>query len=41
MVAVIVDGERMGGGNGDYIFLVEWRIGRITQVSSLTIQRHQ
>ena len=41
MVAVILDGERMGDGNGDYIFLIEWRVGRITQASTLIIQRQQ
>jgi hypothetical protein len=40
MVAVILDGENMGGRRDDYVFLVEWKIGRITQVSSFTIQCH-
>jgi len=40
MVAVISDCEEMGERRGDYVFLVEWKIGRITQVSSFTIQRH-
>jgi hypothetical protein len=40
MVAVILDGEEMRGGNGDYIFLVEWKIGRITLASLLMIQPH-
>jgi hypothetical protein len=40
MVAVILDGENMGGRRDDYVFLIEWKIGRITQVSSCTIQRH-
>jgi hypothetical protein len=40
MVAVILDGKNMGGWRGDYVFLVEWKIGRITQVSSFTIQCH-
>lgn len=40
MVAVILDGENMGGGRDDYVFLVEWKIGRITQVSSFTDQCH-
>jgi hypothetical protein len=37
MVAVILGEERMGDGNGDYIFLIEWRVGRITQASALII----
>ena len=41
MVAVILDGERMADGNGDYIFSVDWRVGRITQASTLIIQRRQ
>jgi hypothetical protein len=41
MVAVILDGENMEDWKSDYVFLVEWKIGRITQVSSFTIQRHQ
>lgn len=41
MVAVILDGEKMGGRKGDYVFLIEWKIGRITQASSLTIQHYQ
>ena len=41
IVAVILDGERMGDANGDYIFLIEWRVGRITQASALKIQRQQ
>ncbi len=40
MVVLIFDGEAMGETRGDYVFLVEWKIGRITQVSSFTIQRH-
>lgn len=40
MVAVVLDGEDMEGRTDDYIFLVEWKIGRITQVSSFTNQRH-
>jgi len=40
VVAVILDGENMGGRRDDYIFLVEWKIGRFTQVSSFTIQCH-
>lgn len=40
MVAVILDGEDTEGKRDDYIFLVEWKIGRITQVSSFIIQRH-
>jgi hypothetical protein len=40
MVAVILDGENIGGRRDDYVFLVEWKIGRITQVSSFTIQCH-
>jgi len=39
MVAVILDGEEMGSQKSDYVFLIEWKIGRITQASSLTIQR--
>jgi hypothetical protein len=30
----------MGGRRDDYVFLVEWKIGRITQVNSFTIQCH-
>lgn len=41
LVAVILDGQKMGDWKNDYVFLVEWKIGRITQVSSLTIQCHQ
>ena len=41
VVAVILDGEKEGDWKSDYVFLVEWKIGRITQASSLTIQRHQ
>ena len=41
MVAVILDGEKMGGRKGDYVFLIEWKIGRITQASSLTIQHYR
>src|SRR6266852_3408538 len=40
MVAVILDGENMGGRIDDYVFLVERKIGRITQVSLFTIQCH-
>ena len=40
MVVVILDGENMGGRRDDYVFLVEWKIGRITQVSSFAIQCH-
>jgi hypothetical protein len=40
MVALLFGGETMGETRGDYVFLVEWKIGRITQVSSFTIQRH-
>ncbi|KAH9955439.1 hypothetical protein BC827DRAFT_876446 [Russula dissimulans] len=32
MIIVILDGEDVGGGKSDYIFLIEWRIGRITQL---------
>lgn len=38
IVAVILDGEKMGGRRDDYVFLIEWKIGRITQVSSFTVQ---
>ena len=38
MAVVILDGENMGGRKDDYVFLVEWKIGRITQVSSFIIQ---
>lgn len=41
MVALILDGEKMGGWKGDYVFLVEWKIGRITQVSPLTNRPYQ
>ncbi|KAF8495543.1 hypothetical protein F5888DRAFT_1711808 [Russula emetica] len=34
MVAVILDGENMGGRRDDYVFLVEWKIGRITQLQT-------
>ena len=40
IVAVILDGEKTGGRRDDYVFLVEWKIGRVTQVSSFTIQYH-
>lgn len=40
MVAIILDGEKTGGRTDDYVFLVEWKIGRITQVSSFKIQFH-
>jgi hypothetical protein len=40
MVAVILDGEKAGGRRDDYIFLVEWKIGRVTQVSSFRIRYH-
>jgi hypothetical protein len=36
IVAVILDGECMEGENSDYIFVVDWRIGRITQACSPT-----
>jgi hypothetical protein len=32
MVAVILDGEEMGSQKSDYVFLIEWKIGRITQL---------
>ncbi|KAH9988250.1 hypothetical protein BJV74DRAFT_466230 [Russula compacta] len=32
MVVVILGGEGMGGDKGDYIFLVEWKLGHITQL---------
>ncbi|KAI0301473.1 hypothetical protein BC826DRAFT_989875 [Russula brevipes] len=32
IIAVILDGECMEGENSDYIFVVDWRIGRITQL---------
>jgi len=41
IVAVMLDGERKGDGTGDYIFLIEWRVGRITQASTRIIQRQQ
>jgi len=41
IVAVILDGEGMGDVIGDYIFLIEWRVGRITQVSTFIVQRQR
>jgi F-box domain len=40
IVVVICNGVTMKDENRDFIFLVEWRTGRITQASSLTTQ-HQ
>lgn len=40
MVVVILGGEGIRGNKGDYIFLVEWKFGHITQASSLMIQCH-
>ena len=38
IVVVMLDGETTRDENRDYIFLVEWRTGHITQASLLTIQ---
>lgn len=37
VVAVILDGEKERDWKSDYVFLVEWKTGSITQASSLPI----